>query len=391
MSRRRRFTAIALVALASLLAFVALLAIWANRQVLDTENWTERSTRVLATPAVRDRVAGYLVDRLYAEVDVAAQIEAALPERLAPLAEPAAGALRTAAERTARDQLSRARTQQAWENANRTAHTLLIRALEGGGPIVGTQDGIVVLDLHELLTELQERVGIGGRAAGRLPEDAARLTLMRSEQIGTAQDLFKLLDALPIIAVVLSLGLFGGALAVAPTWRRQAVLGYGAGLAGAGIAALVTARLLGDAVVGAVATTEAGVPAAEQVWSILTELLDEAATAAIGYGALLLLGGWLAGPSRPARAARRVTAPYLRDPAVAYGAFALLVVLVVVWWAPTPATRNPLTAVLLVALAAVGFEALRRRAVREFPAADPAGADGRASPTVAQHPGAPVG
>ena len=141
MSRRRRFTAIALVALASLLAFVALLAIWANRQVLDTENWTERSTRVLATPAVRDRVAGYLVDRLYAEVDVAAQIEAALPERLAPLAEPAAGALRTAAERTARDQLSRARTQQAWENANRTAHTLLIRALEGEGRSSGRRTG----------------------------------------------------------------------------------------------------------------------------------------------------------------------------------------------------------------------------------------------------------
>jgi len=389
MSRRRHFIAAALVALASLLAFVALLAIWTNRQVLDTENWTERSTRVLAIPAVRDRLAGYLVDRLYAEVDVPAQIEAALPERLAPLAAPAAGALRTAAERTAREQLSRARTQQAWENANRTAHTLLIRALEGGGPVVGTQDGIVVLDLHELLTELEDRVGIGGRVAGRLPEDAARLTLMRSEQLETAQDLFKILDALPVIAVVLSLGLFGGALAVAPTWRRQAVLGYGAGLAGAGIAALVAAGLLGDAVVGAVATTESGVPAAQQVWTILTEFLEEAATAAIGYGALLLLGGWLAGPSRPALAARRVTAPYLRDPAVAYGGFAL-VVIIVVWWAPTPALRNALTAVLLVALAAVGFEVLRRRVARDFPTPDPGEADGHASPTVVQHPGAPV-
>ena len=42
----------------------------------------------------------------------------------------------------------------------------------------------------------------------------------------------------------------------------------------------------------------------------------------------------------------------------------------VLWWAPTPAMRNPVTAILLVVLFAAGFEGLRRRTAHEFPDAD---------------------
>ena len=66
---------------------------------------------------------------------------------------------------------------------------------------------------------------------------------------------------------------------------------------------------------------------------------------------------------------RRALAPYLAQPALAYGAFAALMFIVIVWWSPTPATRNPVTALLLVALLALGFEALRRRTRGEFPGA----------------------
>jgi hypothetical protein len=365
--RSRRLAATVLVVLASLLAFVAVLAIWTDRQILNTANWTESSTRVLATPVVRDRVADRLVEQLYADVDVPAELRAVLPERLAPLAEPAAGALRGFAGDKARDVLASPRAQAAWARASRAAQVGLIRAMEGGGPAVATTGGTVVLDLHELLTQLEASAGVGGRLAGRLPPDGAKITLVRSDQLETVQDTFKLLDALPVIAVVGSLALFGAALLVAPWRRRETVLGYGWGLVAAGAAALATASLLGGAVVDAVATTDAGEPAVREVWDIVTELLDEAATATIGYGAFLVLGAWLAGPSSWARAIRSAAAPYLREPAIAYGAFAVLAAIVVLWWSPTPATRNPLTAILLVLLSAGGLEGLRRRTRREFP------------------------
>ena len=102
------------------------------------------------------------------------------------------------------------------------------------------------------------------------------------------------------------------------------------------------------------------------MWSIGTELLVDIASATIAYGVIMIVAAWLAGPTRPATAVRRVIAPYLREPAIAYG---VLVVAVagLVWWAPTPAWRNAILAGILIALLAAGVEALRRQVIREFP------------------------
>ena len=68
---------------------------------------------------------------------------------------------------------------------------------------------------------------------------------------------------------------------------------------------------------------------------------------------------------------RRMLAPYLRRPALAYGALAALAAVVVLWWSPSPAMRKPLPAIILLALLVLGFEGLRRRTAAEFPAAEP--------------------
>jgi hypothetical protein len=178
------------------------------------------------------------------------------------------------------------------------------------------------------------------------------------------------LDALPIVTVGLSLALFGLALVAAPGWRRQATRGYGLGLVAAGALALATEAFAGDAIIGSIVRTEAGEPPARVIWTIETRLLEQAASAAIFYGLALIVGVWLAGQTRPATAIRRVAAPYLREPAIAYTAFVAVAAIVVLWWAPTPAMRNPVTAVLLVLLFGLGFEGLRRKAAREHPSAD---------------------
>jgi hypothetical protein len=367
----RRGIAIGLVTLASLLAFVAVLAIWVDRQALNTQNWTSTSSEMLQQRVVRDRIAEYLVEELYANVDVAAEIRAALPERAQPLAAPAAAALRDLVERSAKQALARPRAQQAWEDANRSAHELFLHVLRGGGPVVATgQQGVVDLDLTELLRQLDQRTGVGGGLAERLPPSAAQITVLRSEQLKSAQTALRVLDALPIISVVGSLLLFGTALLVAPGWRRKAVRAFGFGLVVAGAAALIAVNLGRDAVLDALVPTAAGVPAAREVWTIGTALLEQVASATLGYGALLVIGAWLAGPSRPATWVRRGVAPYAHEPAIAYAAFGVVAIAVVFWWSPTPAMRNPVTAIAILVLVACGFEGLRRRTAREFPDAD---------------------
>ena len=358
-----------LVVIASLLAFLSLHAIWLDRQLLNTDNWTEASSKLLDDPAIRDQTAGYLTDQLFSNVDVQAEIASALPPRAQFLAEPATNLLRERFDARAHKLLQRPRVQQLWEDANRKAHELLLRVLEGGGDIVATQGGVVTLDLKALLEELQAETGLGGRIAARLPEDAAQLTILRSDQLETAQDAARFLDGLPIVLVALSLLLFGAALLVSPGYRREAVRGYGIGLVLAGVAALALGAIAGDIIVDELATTASLEPAVRGVWDVYVTLLQQAAGACIFYGVILVGGAWLAGRTSWAVSVRRFLAPYLREPALAYGAFAVLLLVVIAWWAPTPAMRNPVTAILLALLLAGGFEGLRRVTAREFPAA----------------------
>ena len=159
-------------------------------------------------------------------------------------------------------------------------------------------------------------VGVGGRVESRLPEGAAQITIMESDQLGLAQDVMRLIPGRTSPRGWFScwLALFGAAIWLAGTWHRKAVRACGIGLFVAGAAALLARSAAGDAVVNALASTEAAKPAAAATWTIATTLLDEAAWAGVGYGVVVVFAAWLAGPSVAAVAIRRVLAPYLRSP-----------------------------------------------------------------------------
>lgn len=171
---RRRRLPLFLIAVASLLAFLAVFALWANRQLLDTENWTDTSSELLEHEAIRGQLAVFLIDQLYANRDVRGRIEEALPPRLQPLAGPAAGGLQDLAVQATDRLLARPRPQELWEEANRRAHTRFMEIIEGGGDVVSTEGGDVTLDVKALLGQTSERFGVGGRADRRSPRTPPR-------------------------------------------------------------------------------------------------------------------------------------------------------------------------------------------------------------------------
>jgi len=372
--RAHRRLALVLIFIASLLTLLAIFAVWANRQLLNTDNWTETSSELIENDAIRTQVSTFLVDELYTNVDVKGELEQVFEQVLRPagastLAGPAAGGLRTLAEKGVDTLLGRPVPQQVWENANRRAHKRLLFVIEGGGDVLSTSGGDVTLDLSALLSQTQANLGVGGRVQQRLPEGAAQIVLFKSTQLGAAQDVVRLLKTLAIVLVALALALFALAVFLARGWRREALRACGLGLLFAGAGGLVARALAGDAVVDALATTESVRPAAEAAWSIGTSLLKEVATATLIYGIVIVFAAWLAGPTAWAVGARRGLAPYLREPRFAWGGFAVIV-LILLAWAPTPAFRLVIPAVILIGLLAVGVEALRRQTMREFPDAD---------------------
>ena len=362
----RRTVAIVCLVLATLVALLAILAIWLNRQALNTDNWAKTSSELLEQPVIQNRIAERLTDQLFTSVDVEAAMAEILPPRADALAGPAANALRTQVEKLARRALQRPDVQQLWVDANAAAHAQLMDVLEGGGTTVQTQNGEVTLDLKALLAQLQEQVGVGGRLRKVLPASATEVRLFQSGELSTAQDVVKVLRPLPIVLLLIAIGLLAIAIAVAPGWRRHAVRGFGFALIVAGAGALLIRSVAGDAFVNSLASTAAAEPAITEVWDIATSLLVNVATASIVYGVVIVLAAWLAGPMGIAVSVRRAIAPYWRSPAVAYGVL-VLVVGIMVWWAPTPAWRNGPMLLILVGLLIAGVEGLRRQVIREFP------------------------
>src|SRR5262249_32300502 len=84
---------------------------------------------------------------------------------------------------------------------------------------------------------------------------------------------------------------------------------------------------------------------------------------------LFVIAAFLASPSRGAVGTRRALAPTLRDRAgLVWSIFAAVVLIVLIVW-PPPGTRQLVLSLVLIALAGVGLEALRRKTMQEFPGA----------------------
>ena len=363
---RRRGIALTLTVVGTVVAFLAVFAIWVQRQALDTENWTNSSSQLLEDPAIRSAVSAYLVDQLYANVDVQGELRNALPQQFKGLAGPAAGGLRNVAGNVADQALERPRVQALWEEANRRAHRRLLQVIKGGNGAVSTSGGVVSLDLGALLADVSSRTGVGGRLTSKLPPGAANIVILRSDQLKAAQNIANAIRPLAIILTALALLLFALAIWLGRGWRREALRAAGVGFVIAGILVLVVRRFAGTQLVDALATTDAIKPAVQAAWDIETSLLVTVAGATIAYGIVAVLAAWLAGPTSWAVGLRRSLAPYLGEAAYAWGGFAVIVLLLLVW-APTQALRQPLTALILIAILALGFELLRRQAEREFP------------------------
>lgn len=359
-----------LVVLGSVLAFLSVFAIWTERQALNTGDWVNTSGKLIRNAKIREALANYLVDQLYENVDVEQKFKELLPGETKQLAGPFSGAVRQVAGGGAEEVLKSSTAQSLWQEANRTAHEQLLEVLEEKEGTVSTEEGKVSLDLGGLVTNLADQVGIGENLAEKLPEDAGQITILRSDQLKTAQDIVVAVKGLALVLVLLTLLCFGLAIYLTREGRWVTVLLCGVGLVAAGFASIVLREVAGGIVVDQLVNEESVKPAAEATWSIGTSLMTSIATTVIVVGVLFGVAGWLASPTGSARASRRTLAPVLHEH-VAY-AYSLLAIVVGIYFisAPTQNLRTFLTTLVIAGFAAFGIHELRKQAVEEFPDAD---------------------
>ncbi len=330
----KRTGVVVLLVLATIVWTLAGIAVWAQRQALNTDNWVKTSATLLRNDQVRTALSSAILQRVY--------------NRNAPKVLGSAAAL------------------TAWETANRQAHKTLLRLLNGDL----AKNGTVTLNLHDLINQVAAGTGLPAGVADRLPANLQQIQILKSDQLKGAQDAVQALKTLTIVLIVLAVLLFAGAIALAADRRRTLVV-CGGCLIFSGVLILAVRRLGADYAVNALANTANAGPAVKATLKIGTSLLADVAWGTILFGLFLITGGWFLGSGARAAALRRRTAPALRDHAMLLRAGLGFLILLLVIWGPVPWTRHFWTILVFTIAAFIWLERLRHVALQEVAAGEP--------------------
>jgi hypothetical protein len=365
--RPHRILVPVLVVLGALCILVSTVSVWIRDVALDSDVWADTSAGLLESEDVRDALSVYIVDQAYSSGDVEARLELALPERLKPLAGQIASQLRGVAYESASQALSRPRVQELWRTTNRAVNEQLVALLEGETERLQLSGDAVVLDLDQIVENVAGRIGASEGATETVQARVEPVVIMRSDQLSTAQTAVKVLKALSFWPLILGVALWAVAVYLAAGRRRETIRTLALSLVVLGLVLLVVRRLGGAAIVESLVQAESVKPAAHDVWAVFTALLRESAIAGVAVGLLGVAATWLAGPTRRATAVRLRLAPTFRDqPLLVHAALAAVLLLVLVF-GPVGTPRRLVSLVIVMTLAFVGLEVLRRQSVREFP------------------------
>jgi acyl carrier protein len=381
-----RGVAVALVVLATIIGIVALISTWTKREVFNTDQWVKTSSALLANEEIRTQLADDLTTQVFSSGVVQAEVAKALPPKAAVLAGPASAGLSQLFNKAVDKLLQTSAVQNLWEEANRKASETFI-AIAEDKPIATTalgeaqsKLGGTSLDLTSIKAAITEKLGIqlpeSGLGSGEAAQAAvqagngeAALQVIAPDQISTLRDIANLIQKGSVVLLLLTFLLYGIAIAITPGTRLRTLTSVGVSLILVGVATLTVRKLLGTTLVNELAASDSTKPAVSEVWSIATELMQTMAVATIAYGVVVLAGTVLAGPTKAATWVREKIAPALRDPMWATFGTAMIL-LILVWWGPTPALHEGLGILLISALVIAGIVALRHQTNREFPATE---------------------
>lgn len=339
-----------LVVVATLIAVLSAMTTWMRTEALDTDRWVDASAELLEEPEFRAALAAYLVDELYAAVDIGEELGANLPEELQGLAGSLAGALQGAAIDGVERVLERPRVQNAWQEANRLAHETFVAIMRDETRAnVSTADGAVVLDLGGALRTVGADLGVPKSALDRIPDDAGQVTVFESDELADVQGAVRLLDALSWFLFVVVIALYAIAIYIAAGRRRETVRDIGVALVVGALTVLTLRSVAVRAGVEAFVDDPTNRPIGRMVGDEFTELLSDMATTAFMIGLVMIAYAALLGSHRWADAIRRRLAQ-TGEPGLVIGLAAVALLLVLIWWSPGLIFERWVTAITLVVM-----------------------------------------
>jgi hypothetical protein len=304
----RRIVA-SLVIAASLVAPVAITALWLRGEVLNTHRYVQTVTPLASNDAVLSAVADEITTALLAQVSVSDVAKDVLPGALGGLAPTLDRSVHAYTQKLIERSLRTGQFRELWVVANTQAHKALLAELDRKPSRLISPDGSIDLDLSNALGVARQALASAGIQAFDQVQPALlrpKFQIARGSSINGLRDATRALKALSVALPVAAIVLFGLAFALSRDRRRTLRLaGISLALAGAaGLVGVVIGRtyylhdVVGPDVPAAVATAFY-----DTVLSGLRFWLKVQCLVGLGAFAVALL----AGPSRAAVRIRSLT------------------------------------------------------------------------------------
>jgi hypothetical protein len=303
--RWRRILAVVLIVLSCVLTPITVMALWLHDDLLDTDGYVNTITPLAENEEILQAVSVRLTNALFENVDVETLAEENLPARITFLAGPLTDALEDFTQDAVLDFLQSERFRSLWEQINRLAHTQIDKALTGGGELVSTEEGKVVLDLTPLVdrvrSELDDR-GVTIFDDVTIDPERLQFELIDARGLESAQSAVRLLNTLRWVLPVLVLVLGAAGVLLARS-RRRMLMWWGLGV-------VVSTLLIGfglsfgrDFYLDHL-PEDTNRDAAAAAYDILVRLLRTSNRVLFAVALIVAIGAYLAGGSRVALAVR---------------------------------------------------------------------------------------
>lgn len=250
-SRTRRVVAVIFVVLAVITFGTGVPSAWANRTLLDTDNYVELVGPLAEDPAIQEALAREVTKDVFEALDVQTRVSGLLGQvnsNLTFLSAPVTTAIQGFVQDRLQDFFASDAFDRYWTEANQFVHTQLLAALKGEGETVEVQNGQVVLNLVPLVNEgLKAISGIASDLIGRdvqlpqvsgdevpskaiseieqalgvdLPDDFGHIVVYSSQELAEIQQAIHLFQTGIVVLTILWIAFTAGALWVSQRRRR---------------------------------------------------------------------------------------------------------------------------------------------------------------------------
>jgi hypothetical protein len=223
--KRHRFWVVVLLVVGTLLTPITIMALFVNTQISDTGRYVQNVEPLASDPAIQAYVADTITNRLFDNADVESYIRDVLPPRADRIVGPLASAMKNFVHEATLRVLQSSQFQTLWKEANRVAHTQIVRVLEGNGKGTVSQDssGTVTLDLSKVVEQVTTQLKTSGvDLFSHIPvvKIGGQVPLFQSKDLYKIRHATSALNKLAFVLPFLVFGSFGGAIWLSRSRRK---------------------------------------------------------------------------------------------------------------------------------------------------------------------------